>query len=104
MLMQPRPKPKATTSIILDRSICGKQWVMEPHDERLALTLCQRHALPDIAARVMASRGVALEEAADFLEPTLRNLLPDPRHLKDMDKAVQRMKTAIEKGEKICVF
>ena len=77
---------------------------MEPSDDRLALTLQQRHAVPDIVARVMAIRGIGLDGAADFLEPTLRALLPDPFHLKDMDAAVTRMIAAIIAGEKICVF
>ena len=60
--------------------------------------------MPDVVARVMAIRGITLETAADFLEPTLRALLPDPFQLKDMDAAVSRMITAIKYNEKICVF
>lgn len=77
---------------------------MQPSDDRLALTLQQRHSVPDVVARVMAIRGIGLDDAADFLEPTLRALLPDPFHLKDMDAAVTRMIAAIKSGEKICVF
>jgi single-stranded-DNA-specific exonuclease len=85
-------------------SLTGRNWVMRGGDERLALTLCQRFALPDSVARVMAGRSIALEDAEDFLEPTLRRLLPDPLHLKDMEKAVTRMARAIENNENICVF
>ncbi len=77
---------------------------MQPSDDRLALTIQQRHAVPDIVARVMTIRGVTLDDAADFLDPTLRALLPDPFHLKDMDAAVSRMIAAIKNKEKICVF
>lgn len=95
---------KAEPDIFQGRSLSARRWVMRECDERLALTLAQRFSLPDIAARVMASRGVLLTEAADFLDPTLKRLLPDPFHLKDMGKAVVRMKAAIEAAEKICVF
>src|SRR5688572_922359 len=87
------PHPAKTDNEI--HSVTGRRWVFSRADERIALTLAQRFSLPDIAARIMASRGITLDEAADFLEPTLRNLLPDPFHLKDMDKAAQRVAAAL---------
>lgn len=77
---------------------------MQQADDRLALAFSQRCGVPDVVGRVMALRGVTLETAQDFLEPTLRALLPDPFHLRDMDKAVARLMAAIKAGEKICVF
>jgi len=90
--------------LLVHNSLTGRKWIIQPSDDRLALTLQQRHAVPDVVARVMAIRGIGLDDAADFLEPTLRALLPDPFHLKDMDVAVTRMIAAIIAGEKICVF
>lgn len=89
---------------LLTHSLTHQRWVVEPCDERLAEALSQRFSLPDIVARVMASRGIALDEAPDFLEPTLRRLLPDPFHLRDMDKAARRVADAIKTGEKVAVF
>jgi single-stranded-DNA-specific exonuclease len=103
MLAQPQNSPAHSTTI-LPQSLCGRRWVMEEYDERLALTLSQRFELPDIVAQVMAARGIALDEAADFLNPTLRALMPDPAHLKDMEKAAARFARAIQSQEKICVF
>jgi single-stranded-DNA-specific exonuclease len=104
-MLAPQPKPSSSTSsIILDHSICGKQWVIEAYDERLALTLAQRQDLPDIVAQIMAARGILPDEAHDFLNPTLRALMPDPEHLKDMGKAAARFVEALQKKEKICVF
>jgi single-stranded-DNA-specific exonuclease len=91
-------------STILEKSVCGKRWVIEAYDERLALTLSQRHAVPDIVAQIMAARGITMEEAPDFLDPTLRALMPDPEHLKDMQKAAARFVQALQNKEKICVF
>ena len=47
-------------------------------------------------ARLLAARGVTLAEAADYLNPTLKKLLPDPSVLKDMDAAVARVQQALE--------
>ena len=88
----------------VERSLLGRRWESRTDDLRLALALAQRHGLPEIVARVLAGRGIGLDAAAGFLEPTLRDGLPDPSRFKDMDKAVARLLAAIEGGETIAVF
>ncbi len=88
----------------VERSLTGRRWQATPADHRLAMAMSQRHGLPELVGRVLAGRGVALDQADAFLNPTLRELLPDPFHLKDMDLAVARLVGAIEGGETIGVF
>lgn len=88
----------------VERSLSGRRWLARPGDERLALALAQRLALPELVGRVLASRGVGLEEAESFLNPTLRDLLPDPGHLKGMEAAVARLVRAVTSGETIGIF
>lgn len=57
-----------------------------------------------MVARLLAARGVSIEAAADFLEPTLRALLPDPSLLVDMDAAADRLAGAVRSGETVAVF
>jgi single-stranded-DNA-specific exonuclease len=85
-------------------SISGKRWRTRGEDDRLALALSQRFELPDAVGRVMAARGVSLETAEEFLNPSLKSQLPDPSHLKDMDVAVARLVAAVQGGETIGVF
>ena len=92
------------TALGVTRSAAGQVWKFRPNDDRLALAMCQRHTIPDILARVLVARGVALEEVPAYLEPRLRDLLPDPSCLKDMDKAAERLALAVEHNENIAVF
>ncbi len=69
-----------------------------------ALTISQRSGLPDVLARVMAARGVMPELAEDFLEPSLKTLMPDPSSLVAMDQAVARVCDAVVKGRRIAIF
>jgi single-stranded-DNA-specific exonuclease len=55
-------------------------------------------------APILAARGLAPEDAADYLEPSLRKLLPNPSVFLDMDKAVKRVAAAITGGEKIAIW
>ena len=47
----------------------------------LATAISQRHGLPELMGRVLAARGVGLDDVATFLDPTLKALMPDPSHL-----------------------
>ncbi|MGB0696749.1 MAG: single-stranded-DNA-specific exonuclease RecJ [Rhodospirillaceae bacterium] len=86
------------------QSCAGRRWRLRPAQDRHAAAISQRLGLPDVIGRVLAARGVAIEDADGFLNPTLRTALPDPSHLLDMDKAVDRLVTAIEAGEGIAIF
>lgn len=88
----------------VERSLTGRRWQEAGGDERLALTLSQRLALPEVVGRVLAARGIGLDQAESFLSPTLRDLLPDPSHLKDMDKAAARVAQAVMDGEPVGIF
>lgn len=88
----------------VERSLTGRRWAARLADERVALTIGQRHGLPDAVARLLAARDVDPEAVPRFLDPTLRELLPDPSHLKDMDAAVARLVRAVQGGERIVVF
>lgn len=95
-----------TASPYLDvaRSYQGRRWMLRTCDDRRVATLQQVLGLPEVVCRVLVGRGVGVEEAEAFLTPTLREQLPDPSHLKDMDAAVARLLAAIEGGETIAVF
>jgi len=88
----------------VDKSFTSRRWVQRPYDERQAEAIAQRHGVPDLLARSLSARCVDVEGCALFLAPRLRELMPDPSRLKDMDKAVSRFIVALEKGEKIAVF
>ncbi|MDZ4734970.1 MAG: single-stranded-DNA-specific exonuclease RecJ, partial [Rhodospirillaceae bacterium] len=90
----------------IERSVTGRRWRQrgEAGQDNLALAIAQKHGLPDLVGRLLASRGVATDDVPLYLEPTLRELLPNPSRFRDMEKAVARLIQAIEGGEKIVVW
>lgn len=86
------------------RSVTGRRWLWREADARTGLAIAQRLDLPELVGRLLAARGVGPEAAADFLEPTLRALLPDPSVLLDMDAAAARLASAVREGETVAVF
>ena len=97
-------RPTREVVLKVERSRLGRRWESRCNDQRLAWALAQRLALPETVGRVLAGRGLDLEEVEDFFQPTLRKLLPDPFRFKDMGRAVDRLRAAIEGGEAIAVF
>ena len=88
----------------IERSLGGRLWRRRAADERLASTLAQRLGVADVVGQVLAGRGVTLETGEGFLNPTLRDMLPDPGHLLDMPAAAARLAEAVQAGEAVAVF
>jgi single-stranded-DNA-specific exonuclease len=86
------------------RSLSGRRWVWRTGEDRVGLGIAQRLDLPEIVGRLLAARGVGIEAASNFLDPTLRALLPDPSVLVDMDIAAGRLAYAVQHGETVGVF
>ena len=53
---------------------------------------------------MLAGRDVEADAVEEFLDPTVRRLMPDPDVLTDMPKAAARIADAIERREKIAIF
>ena len=88
----------------VERSLLGKRWRARLADSWAGLSLAQAIEMPELVGRVLAARGIAAEDAAEYLDPTLRSLLPDPLHLLDMETAIARLAAALAAGEKIAIF
>ncbi|OYV26794.1 MAG: single-stranded-DNA-specific exonuclease RecJ [Acidocella sp. 20-63-7] len=89
----------------VQRSLTGRRWVWRGEAaDRLGLGLAQQLGVPELIGRLLAARGVAAVDAPDFLEPTLRAMLPDPSCMADMDTAAARLADAVCAGETVGVF
>lgn len=88
----------------VQRSLSGRRWIWREGQDRVGLGIAQRLGLPEIIGRLLAIRGVGIEAATHFLDPTLRALLPDPSTLMDMDAAADRLASAVQRNETLAVF
>ena len=86
-------------------SVLRQRWVgLSPEHDRLAFAISEQAGLPDLMSRVLARQGVTPDTARSYLDPKIRNMMPDPSKLKDLDKAVARFVRAVEERQKIAVF
>src|SRR5256714_2100851 len=90
----------------VEHSVCGRTWRarLDPRGEMRATSMAQRYGVPELLARVLAGRGVEPDSVLEFLDPSVRRLMPDPDTLTEMPKAAARIADAIMVAEKIAIF
>jgi len=88
------------------QSLTGKLWRdrLDVRGAARALAITQRYQLPEMLARVLAGRDVELDAVPDFLDPTIRKMMPDPFTVTQMEIAAKRIADAAVRGEKVAIF
>lgn len=84
----------------------GFRWVerLAPEQRNKALAISQQHGLPELLGRVLAARGVGLDEVGVFMDPSIKALMPDPMSLAGMGHAAERIADAVVRGEPVAIF
>src|SRR3954466_5486947 len=90
----------------VERSVCGRVWRarLDARGEARATSVTQRHGVSELLARILAGRDVEADAVGEFLDPTVKRLMPDPDTLTDMPKAAARIADAIEQRQQIAIF
>jgi single-stranded-DNA-specific exonuclease len=98
--------PERRLFLGVERSVCGRAWRdrLDGRASARALSIVQRHGMPELLARILAGRGVEAEDAEGFLDPTVRRLMPDPARLSDMAAAAARLADAVARGERVAIL
>jgi single-stranded-DNA-specific exonuclease len=99
-------KPIRRVFLGVEQSATGRVW-RDRLDERgtlRSLSIVQRHALPELLARIIAGRGIEPDEVGSYLDPTIKALMPDPSSITAMDAAASRIADAVMRNEAISIF
>ncbi len=85
-------------------SVTGKNWILKKFNQEKILFLKDNFNLDEIIAKLLVLRNIERENISNFLNPSIKNFLPNPNCLIDMEKSSLRTLEAIKKKEKIGVF
>ena len=85
-------------------SVTGKNWILKKYDQEEIIYLKDNFSLDEITAKLIAIRNIKKEDINSFLNPTIKNFLPNPNNLLDMNKSSLRTIEAIKNNEKIGIF
>tara|TARA_B100001093_G_scaffold512034_1_gene581144 strand:- start:3591 stop:5375 length:1785 start_codon:yes stop_codon:yes gene_type:complete len=85
-------------------SVSGKNWILKKFNNDDIDFYKNNFFLDEITSKLLSIRNIEKTTISNFLNPSIKNSLPDPNLLKDMDKATERTVKAIIKNEKIAIF
>ena len=85
-------------------SVCGKNWILRKYNHEKSLFLKENFSLDEITSKLLSIRQIEKDQVSSFLNPSIKNFLPNPYNLIDMEKSTLRTIKAIQKNEKIGIF
>jgi len=85
-------------------SVSGKNWVFKKFNSSDIKIYSEDYSLSEIVAKLLSIRKKNIEDIGLFLNPTIKNLMPNPLTLKDMENAIERTYQSIKKRELIGIF
>ena len=85
-------------------SISGKKWILKKFNKEDLIFIKETFSLDDITSKLLSIRDIKKEEINSFLNPSIKNFLPNPNNLIDMEKSTLRTVEAISNNEKIGIF
>lgn len=87
-----------------NKSVGENLWNLMSADEAEVSRIADGFGLPEYLSQIICNRKIRYDEVENFINPKLRNLMPEPFVLKDMEKAVNRVAEAIIKKQKIAII
>ena len=85
-------------------SVSGKKWLFKQFDSSDVIKFTESYSLTETVAKLLSIRKKYIDDVNLFLDPKIKNLLPNPLHLKDMNKAINRAYEGIINNELIGIF
>ena len=89
---------------MISLSISGKNWILKKYNQENITFLKENFSLDEITSKLLSIRKIKREDVASFLNPSIKNILPNPNNMTDMKKTTLRTFEAISKNEKIAIF
>ena len=82
-------------------SISGKNWILKKYNKEDLTFIKETFALDDITSKLLSIRDIKKEEIDSFLNPSIKNFLPNPNNLIDMENEMEVNTIAQNKSENI---
>ena len=85
-------------------SVSGKNWILKKFNQANILFFKENFLLDEITAKLLSIRDIQKKDVNSFLNPSIKNFLPNPNILLDMEKSTLRTIESIKNNDKIGIF
>ena len=86
------------------QSVTGKEWILSNYNENLALEISQKLGIDYFLSKLLTIRKITADNCNSYLNPKIKEFMPNPSVLKDMDLAVDTLIKAIKENKRICIL
>ena len=85
-------------------SVSSKNWVLKQYNQEDVVFFKDNFSLDEITSKLLSIRNIKKEEVKGFLNPSIKNFLPNPYTLNDMQKSCKKVFDIINRDSKIGIF
>ena len=85
-------------------SVSSKSWIMKKYEQEDVMFFKDNYSLDEITSKLLSIRNIKKDEVESFLNPSIKNFLPNPYILSDMQKSSKKVYEVINKDLKIGIF
>ena len=89
---------------MISNSVSNKNWIFKKYNEQDILFYKENYSLDEITSKLLSIRKIKKEDVQAFLSPSIKNFLPNPGIINDMEKSSKRVSHAVSKKQKIGIF
>ena len=89
---------------MISNSVSNKNWIFKEYNDQDVLFYKENYLLDEITSKLLSIRNIKKENVQAFLSPSIKNFLPNPEIINDMQKSTNRTMRAISQKHKIGIF
>ena len=85
-------------------SVSSRSWILKKYNQDDVMFFKDNYSLDEITSKLLSIRNIKKDEVKSFLNPSIKNILPNPYILNDMEKSSKKVSEVIFKNLKIGIF
>ena len=89
---------------MISSSVSNKSWIFKEYNNQDVLFYKENYSLDEITSKLLSIRKIKKEDVQSFLNPSIKNFLPNPEIISDMEKSAKRTTQAITNKHKVGIF
>ena len=85
-------------------SVSDKSWILKKYNQDDVIFFKDNYSLDEITSKLLSIRNIKKDEVESFLNPSIKNFLPNPYILNDMEKSSKKVSEVIDNELRIGIF
>ena len=85
-------------------SVSDKSWILKKYNQDDVIFFKDNYSLDEITSKLLSIRNIKRDEVESFLNPSIKNFLPNPSILNDMEKSSKKVSEVINNDLRIGIF